>query len=80
MDLSFTSEEEQLRQKVRNFLAEEMPKSGLKSASEGREDKAWLGKGQGVAAQIVRRRLRRPRMAQGIRRAGDGPRQTIDRQ
>ncbi len=44
MDLSFTSEEEQLRQKVRNFLAEEMPKSGLKSASEGREDKAWLGK------------------------------------
>jgi alkylation response protein AidB-like acyl-CoA dehydrogenase len=44
MDLSFTSEEEQLRQKVRKFLAEEIPKSGLKSASEGREDKAWLGK------------------------------------
>jgi len=44
MDLSFTSEEEQLRQKVRKFLAEEIPKSGLKSASEGREDKAWLAK------------------------------------
>src|SRR5271156_2322585 len=44
MDLSFTSEEEQLRQKVRKFLEEEIPKSGLKSASEGREDKTWLGK------------------------------------
>ena len=29
MDLSFTSDEEQLRQKVRKFLAEEIPKSGL---------------------------------------------------
>ena len=44
MDLSFTSEEEELRQKVRKFLAEEIPKSGLKSASEGREDKTWLAK------------------------------------
>src|ERR1700680_4281591 len=44
MDLSFTIEEEQLRQKVRRFLEEEIPKSGLKSASEGREDKAWLAK------------------------------------
>ena len=44
MDLSFTSEEEQLRQRVRRFLEEEIPKSGLKSASEGREDKAWLAK------------------------------------
>ena len=44
MDLSFTAEEEQLRQKVRRFLEEEIPKSGLKSGSEGREDKAWLAK------------------------------------
>ena len=44
MDLSFTAEEEQLRQKVRRFLEEEIPNSGLKSGSEGREDKAWLAK------------------------------------
>ena len=44
MDLSFTDEEEQLRQKVRRFLEEEIPKAGLKPASEGREDKEWLAK------------------------------------
>lgn len=44
MDLSFTPEEEELRQKVRRFLDEEVPKSGLKSSSEGREDKGWLAK------------------------------------
>jgi alkylation response protein AidB-like acyl-CoA dehydrogenase len=44
MDLSFTTEEEQLRQKVRRFLEEEIPKAGIKPGSEGREDKAWLAK------------------------------------
>jgi alkylation response protein AidB-like acyl-CoA dehydrogenase len=44
MDLSFTAEEEALRQKVRRFLEDEIPKSGLKSASEGREDQGWLAK------------------------------------
>jgi alkylation response protein AidB-like acyl-CoA dehydrogenase len=44
MDLSFTDEEEQLRQKVRRFLEEEIPKAGLKPAAEGREDKEWLAK------------------------------------
>jgi alkylation response protein AidB-like acyl-CoA dehydrogenase len=44
MDLSFTTEEEQLRQKVRRFLEEEIPKTGIKPGSEGREDKAWLAK------------------------------------
>jgi len=44
MDLSFTREEEELRNKVRHFLEEEVPKSGLKSSAEGREDKGWLAK------------------------------------
>src|ERR1039457_1784263 len=44
MDLSLTNEEEQLRQKVRRFLEEEIPKAGIKPGSEGREDKAWLAK------------------------------------
>jgi alkylation response protein AidB-like acyl-CoA dehydrogenase len=44
MDLSFTAEEEALRQKVRRFLEDEIPRSGLKSASEGREDQGWLAK------------------------------------
>ena len=44
MDLSFTAEEEQFRAKVRAFLEEEMPKSGLRAGSEGREDKGWLVK------------------------------------
>jgi alkylation response protein AidB-like acyl-CoA dehydrogenase len=42
MDLHFTPEEEEFRLKVRNFLEENVPKSGLSAAREGREDKAWL--------------------------------------
>jgi alkylation response protein AidB-like acyl-CoA dehydrogenase len=42
MDLKFTAEEEQFRAKVRDFLAREVPKSGLGSGREGSEDKTWL--------------------------------------
>ena len=42
MDLQFTSEEEAFRLKVRGWLAENMPTSGLSDSREGREDKTWL--------------------------------------
>lgn len=42
MDLQFTSEEEAFRLKVRSWLAENMPTSGLSDSREGREDKTWL--------------------------------------
>jgi alkylation response protein AidB-like acyl-CoA dehydrogenase len=42
MDLNFTPEEEEFRLKVRRFLEENLPKSGLKAGSEGRTDKEWL--------------------------------------
>ena len=42
MDLNFTPEEEEFRLKVRRFLEENVPRSGLGDAREGREDKAWL--------------------------------------
>ncbi len=42
MDLNFTPEEEEFRLKVRRFLEENLPKSGLKPGSEGRADKEWL--------------------------------------
>ena len=42
MDLQFTSEEEAFRLKVRSWLAENMPTSGLSDTREGREDKTWL--------------------------------------
>ncbi|MGH7949650.1 MAG: acyl-CoA dehydrogenase family protein [Candidatus Binataceae bacterium] len=44
MDLNFTRDEEQFRQKVRAFLEENVPKSGLSAAREQREDKEWLSK------------------------------------
>src|SRR5215475_12296894 len=42
MDLNFTPDEEEFRRKVRSFLEEHVPKSGLTASREGREDKAWL--------------------------------------
>ncbi|MGC1676606.1 MAG: acyl-CoA dehydrogenase family protein [Candidatus Binataceae bacterium] len=44
MDLNFNHEEDQFRLKVRRFLDENLPKSGLGGGREGREDKAWLDK------------------------------------
>jgi len=43
MDLNFTREEEEFRQKVRSFLEEELPKTGLKLGYGG-EAKEWLGR------------------------------------
>jgi alkylation response protein AidB-like acyl-CoA dehydrogenase len=42
MDLNFTPEEEEFRLKVRRFLEDNIPRSGLGDGREGREDKAWL--------------------------------------
>src|SRR5260370_36877105 len=42
MDLQFTPEEEAFRLKVRSWLAENMPTSGLSADREGRDDKTWL--------------------------------------
>jgi alkylation response protein AidB-like acyl-CoA dehydrogenase len=42
MDLNFRPEEEEFRFKVRRFLEDNVPKSGLGDGREGREDKAWL--------------------------------------
>src|SRR5258708_16056836 len=44
MDLQFTSEEEAFRLKVRGWLAENMPTSGLSDNREGRDDKTWLAR------------------------------------
>jgi alkylation response protein AidB-like acyl-CoA dehydrogenase len=44
MDLNFTHDEEQFRQKVRKFLEENVPKSGLSTAREMPEDKERLAK------------------------------------
>ena len=44
MDLQFTPEEEAFRLKVRDWLAENMPTSGLSADREGRDDKTWLAK------------------------------------
>src|SRR5271167_3892833 len=44
MDLQFTPEEEAFRLKVRSWLAENMPSSGLSDNREGRDDKTWLAK------------------------------------
>jgi len=44
VDLNFTSEEEAFRQKVRTFLEENVPRSGLGDTREGREDKEWLAR------------------------------------
>src|SRR5580658_9794776 len=44
MDLQFTSEEEAFRLKVRDWLAENTPTSGLSDTREGREDKTWLAR------------------------------------
>jgi alkylation response protein AidB-like acyl-CoA dehydrogenase len=44
MDLNFTSDEEAFRLKVRKFLEENVPKSGLSAAREGREDATWLAR------------------------------------
>ncbi len=44
MDLNFTTAEEEFRLKIRRFLEENLPKSGLGAGREGREDKAWLEK------------------------------------
>ena len=44
MDLNFTPEEEEFRLRVRRFLEENVPKSGLGDGREGREDKAWLAR------------------------------------
>src|SRR5262244_1869210 len=44
MDLNFTSEEDEFRLKVRGFLEENIPRSGLGDGREGREDKAWLAR------------------------------------
>src|SRR5882672_3756072 len=41
MDLNLAPEEEEFRQKVRGWLAANMPKTNL-SAREAREDKKWL--------------------------------------
>jgi alkylation response protein AidB-like acyl-CoA dehydrogenase len=43
MDLNFTSEEEEFRLKVRSFLEQNLPQSGL-AGREGREDKGWLAR------------------------------------
>ena len=47
MDLNFTPEEDEFRLKVRRFLEENVPKSGLGDGREGREDKAWLARAKG---------------------------------
>ncbi len=44
MDLQFTSEEEAFRLKVRSWLDENMPTSGLSDTREGRDDKTWLAR------------------------------------
>ncbi len=44
MDLNFTSEEEAFRLRVRKFLEENVPKSGLSAAREAREDASWLAR------------------------------------
>src|SRR6202521_1176174 len=44
MDLQFTPEEEAFRLKIRGWLAENMPTSGLSADREGRDDKTWLAK------------------------------------
>jgi len=44
MELNFTHDEEQFRQKVRNFLEENVPKSGLSAAREMPEDNERLAK------------------------------------
>ncbi len=44
MDFNFTPEEEEFRLKVRRFLEENVPRSGLSAAREGREDKEWLAR------------------------------------
>ncbi len=44
MDLNFTHDEEQFRQKVRKFLEENVPKSGLSAAREMPEDNERLAK------------------------------------
>lgn len=44
MDLNFAPEEEEFRLKVRRFLEETLPMSGLKPGTEGRADKEWLDK------------------------------------
>src|SRR6202167_2432348 len=44
MDLQFTPEEEAFRLKVRDWLAENMPTSGLSDTREGRDDKTWLAR------------------------------------
>jgi alkylation response protein AidB-like acyl-CoA dehydrogenase len=41
MDLTYTPEQEEFRAKVRAFLEENVPRSGL-AAREGREDREWL--------------------------------------
>ena len=52
MDLNLTSEEEQFRQKVRGWLAENMPKYAPPAMREGREDKAWMAQ-----AKVWQRKL-----------------------
>jgi alkylation response protein AidB-like acyl-CoA dehydrogenase len=52
MDLNFTSEEEAFRLKVRKFLEQNVPKSGLSAAREAREDATWL-----VRAKAWQRKL-----------------------
>ena len=42
MDLQFTPDEEAFRLKVRGWLDENMPTSGLSTDREGRDDKTWL--------------------------------------
>ena len=44
MDLQFTPEEEAFRLKVRSWLEENMPTSGLSDTREGRDDKTWLAR------------------------------------
>ncbi len=44
MDLNFNREEEEFRREVRRFLEDNLSKTGLATAREGREDKAWLDK------------------------------------
>jgi len=44
MDLTFTTEQEQFRARVRAFLEENLPNSGLIGRQEGRVDQSWLGR------------------------------------
>ncbi|MFZ0888431.1 MAG: acyl-CoA dehydrogenase family protein [Candidatus Binataceae bacterium] len=44
MDLNYTPEQEECRAKVRAFLEEDLPKSGLTGSREGREDQEWLAR------------------------------------